>query len=561
MLSSASDRVRAAIPAAPIAILALLAIPALAAAASVEVREAGNGAVLELQGTNANDDVTIEPPGTGVPGFLEVEIKDPAGLTAAPGSGCSGAGSTKTCLLRNPQPGAFTTTIKILLGGGTNSLDADQFTGATTTAIELEVTAGAGDDTIATGATADTVDPGEGEDVVHTNSNNDRVLATPEPDGKDVYALGGGFDQVSYRLRTAPVMLGGDVGGAPGENDQILETEAVLGGAGNDLLETSATTRTLDGGPGEDTLTGGEEDDTLFGGLGNDLLVGNGGNDILEGGEGDDTMNGNTGEDRIDEDRQENEAEHLWLVGLAPGQSGGDDVADGGEGNDQLDLGPGRDRGLGEGGIDLIFGGPEDDELDGGLGDDGIAGEGGADRLFGGLGFDEILAGHLSEPRFEAVQPIDSWRDTVDCGPNYDVAVANRWDSVTACEEVRTVPILELRRVKRNVRRGMARLGIMIVGPGKIGTIGGEVRPLTRAVPVAAPEERSAVWIPIVLRGHALATLKRRGYLTVRFGLRFTQPEGIPRTEPMKVTLVKRPRKPPRRSRGHAGHARRLIPR
>jgi hypothetical protein len=536
MLASATSRARAAISAALLFLLTLLALPALAAAATVEVRENANSAVLELQGDGTNDNVTIEAPGNGTPGFIEVKIKDTAGLT-----GCSGA-ATKTCLLRRPQPGVFATTIRILLGGGENSLEAVAFTGTETTEIATEVSAGTGEDKITTAATPDTVEPGAGEDEVRTNSNNDRVLATPEPDANDLYLLGGGFDQVSYRPRTAPVVLSGDSAGAGGEHDNLAETEEVLGGAGNDALATSPTIRSLDGGPGDDALTGGEEADTLFGGTGNDALLGNNAEDILEGGEGDDTMSGNGGDDRIQEDRQEAEADHLWAVGLAPGQTGGNDVADGGEGNDQLGLGPGQDRGAGGGGIDLIFGGAEDDELDGDLGDDGIAGEGGADTLFGGPGFDEILAGHLSEPRFEAVQPIDSWRDTIDCGPNFDVAVANGWDSVTGCESVRSVPVLELRRVKRNTRRGTARLGIAMVGPGKLSTMGGSVKSLTRSVATAPPERRSAVSIPISLRGHALGTLKRHGRVTVRFGLRFKQPGGIPRTEPMEVTLVLRPK-------------------
>lgn len=535
MPAIAPSRARAAILAALPVVLTVLAVPASAGAATVEVRETPTSAVLELQGDAGNDDVTIEAPGNGTPGFIEVKVQDTAGLT-----GCTG-GTTKTCLLHRPQPGAFTTTIRILLGEGENSLDALAFTGAEATEISTEVSAGGGKDEVTTGATPDTVDPGAGGDEVRTNSNNDRVLATPQPDADDTYPLGGGFDQVSYRPRSAPVRLVGTTAGATGEDDLLGEVEEVLGGAGSDALETSPTIRSLDGGPGEDVLTGGEAEDTLFGGTGNDVLLGNGGVDILEGGEGDDTMSGNEGEDRIDEDRQEAEADHLWAVGLAPGQSGGNDVVDGGEGNDQIDLGPGRDRGSAGGGIDLVFGGADDDELDGGLGDDGIAGEGGADTLFGGSGFDSVLAGHLSEPRFEAVQPIDSWRDTVDCGPNFDVAVANRWDSVTSCEQVRSVPILELRRVKRNARRGTARLGIAIVGPGKLSTIGGGVKALTRGVGVAAPEKRSAVWIPISLRGRAQKTLKRHGRITVRFGLRFQQPGGIPRTEPVEVTLVLRP--------------------
>jgi len=543
---SALDRVRTASPAALLTLLALLAVPAMAGAASVEVRESGNSAVLELRGDGGEDDVTIEAPGAGTPGFIEVKLKDSAGLTAL--GGCSGT-TTKTCLLKRPQPGVVAAMIRIALGGGDNSLEASAFTGAETTEVGMEASAGAGKDKVTTGATPDTVDPGAGQDEVHTNSNNDRVLVTAQPDGTDLYVLGGGFDQVSYRPRSVPVLLAGNDVGAAGEDDTIGEVEEVLGGIANDALESAPATRSLDGGPGDDTLTGGEENDDLFGGLGNDLLLGNGGEDDLEGGEGNDAMNGGEGDDRIDEDVQEAEADHLWAVGLVPGQTGGNDVAEAGEGNDQLALGPGQDRGVGAGGIDLVFGGTDGDELDGGPGDDGIAGEGGADRLLGGSGFDEVLAGHLSEPRFEAVQPIDSWRDAVDCGPNFDVAVVNRWDGVTGCEEVRSVPILELRRVKRNPHSGTARLGIALVGPGKVSTMGRGVKVQSRELGASPPEGRSGIWIPIAPRGRALGTLKRHGRVTIRFGLRFRQPGGIPRTEPMEVTLVLRPHKHARRVR------------
>lgn len=545
MPSSYSPRARAAIPAALLVLLALLAVPALASAASVKVASAGNRTTLEFTGGAGEDRLVIGPPGTATPGALEVVLTDEtASLTA--GAGCTGgggAGTPATCKVPPPSAGVSATSLDIDLGAGADRLEALAFTGPAVTEVGLEVSGGEGNDKIETGATPDTVDPGPGADQVETNSNNDRVLAGAAPSGDDSYDLGPGFDQVSYMRRSSGVVLAGNVVSGGAEDDVLEEVEAVVGSPTDDSLETSTTIHTLDGGPGNDLLSGGEENDTLFGGLGDDTLAGNGGEDILEGGEGNDAMSGGPGDDRIDEDRQEAEAEHTWVVGLAPGQTGGDDTADGGEGNDQIDLGPGRDHAEGGGGIDLIFGGPEDDELNGGPGDDGIAGEGGSDVLNGGPGFDEILAGHLFEPRFEAVQPVDTWRDTIDCGPNFDVAVANRWDSLTGCEEVRTVPILEVRRVKRNVRQGTARLAIALVGPGTLSTLGGSVKAVSRNVAAPAPEKRSAVMVPITLRGPALRTLKRHGHVTVRFGLVLTPPIGFRRTEPVKVTLSLHPAK------------------
>ena len=537
----APDKARVAVGAAALAIIAALALPALALAATVEVREeagAEGRAVLEFVGGAGPDEVTFTAPGTKTAGFLEVEVTDESGLTAKSPRCSSDSAKAATCLLRRPQPGVWSTTMRILLGAGANKLEAGKFTGPETTEVETEINAGGGADEITTGDTADTIDPGDGKDLVSSGNGNDRVLATESPDAADLYVLGGGFDQVSYARRSDPVSLNGITAGAAGENDELVEVEAVVGGAGNDTLEASGTIRTLDGGPGEDTLTGSQEGDALYGGLGNDALTGNAGEDVLVGGEGDDSMSGGEGDDRLEEIVQEEEAEHLWIVGLTGAQSGGADSADGGEGNDQLELGPGNDHGEGGGGIDLIFGGAEDDELDGGFGDDGIAGEAGADRLLGGGGFDEILAGRLFEPKFVTVQPVDSWRDEVDCGPNFDVAVVNRWDSVRACEETRLVPMVELRRVRRYPRAGLARLAVRLVGPGRLSTIGKNVKPLARGVKAAAPERRTAVMVPLIPRGRARATLRRRGYLTVRFGISFQQPGGLRRTEPLAVTLV-----------------------
>ncbi|MBW4564526.1 MAG: hypothetical protein KME32_26015 [Mojavia pulchra JT2-VF2] len=71
------------------------------------------------------------------------------------------------------------------------------------------------------------------------------------------------------------------------------------GGAGNDLLDGSGTTTSLQGygNDGNDTLNGGTSNDTLYGDAGNDLLRGGAGKDTLYGGTSNDYLLGGYGAD------------------------------------------------------------------------------------------------------------------------------------------------------------------------------------------------------------------------------------------------------------------------
>jgi Ca2+-binding RTX toxin-like protein len=531
-----------------------MALPALAGAATVEVREqtgAEDRATLEFRGDPGGNQMTVSIPNpTGNSDFYEVQLVDNAtGIEA--GNNCSGGKLPKakvTCQLRRPIAG-WTTSVEVQLGGGGNFFDASQFNTVGSEQIRTHIAGGAGEDTILTGNTLDLIEPGAGRDEVRSGDGNDGVLAAASVDGNDVFDLGAGFDQVSYARRAEPITSDGISAGAAGERDQLTGVEALIGGAGDDALVSSETTRTLDGGPGNDTLTGGEEANSLYGGLGNDTLTGNGGIDALVGGAGDDTLAGGDGDDSIKEFAQEEEAGHLWVAPVTKTPSGGNDTADGGSGSDLIELGPGADHGQGGPGVDLMRGGPENDELDGGDGDDGVAGEGGSDRLFGGNGFDEILAGRIQEPRFDSVLPVDPSHDTVDCGPNQDVVLLNRWDSQRSCEHVRLIRIVEPRTVRRNVKRGTARLNVGVVGPGTLATNGSGLEKFAHKVKTAKTETRTAVVVPIVPRGNAKRILARRGRVTIRFWIRYRQPGAIGRSEPFAVTVVgppppKSPKKP-----------------
>ena len=108
---------------------------------------------------------------------------------------------------------------------------------------------------------------------------------------------------------------------------------AVEGGAGNDIIWSSA---------GNDVLRGGAGNDRIHAGAGDDLVSGDGGNDELNGGLGNDVVEGESGNDKLYD---------AFGANLLNGRGGNDDLFDGagnaliigGKGNDRATLGGGRD--------------------------------------------------------------------------------------------------------------------------------------------------------------------------------------------------------------------------
>jgi serralysin len=110
--------------------------------------------------------------------------------------------------------------------------------------------------------------------------------------------------------------------------------DAILGLAGNDILDGANGNDVLDGGGGDDALTGGNGNDMLFGSSGIDTLIGGNGDDSLDGGAGNDVLAGANGDDMLDGNAGDDR-----MTG-----GNGADIMNGGAGNDRMAGGDGPDQ-------------------------------------------------------------------------------------------------------------------------------------------------------------------------------------------------------------------------
>jgi Ca2+-binding RTX toxin-like protein len=203
----------------------------------------------------------------------------------------------------------------------------------------------------------------------------------------------------------------------------------INGGEGDDLLTGGARNDLINGEVGEDRVVGFKGNDVLQGGDGADVLVWNNGDasDRDEGGNGVDEVEVNGSPTATDQfnakpdvekpgfvffERSnlvkfsiESQAERLTVNGL-----GGEDqfipdpavpaglagltalTLNGGSAGDRLVGGDGADQINGGSGVDELFGGEGADQINGGDENDEIKGNGGDDRLVGGTGSDSLQA-------------------------------------------------------------------------------------------------------------------------------------------------------------------------
>jgi len=140
-----------------------------------------------------------------------------------------------------------------------------------------------------------------------------------------------------------------------------------------------------------------------------------GGIDALDGGTGADDLRGGPGGDRIqDGDGDASEDPGGELRGHA----------------DRLIGGPGNDNLFATAGHDVLDGGPGRDDISAGVGRDRIDGGAGDDLIGPGRGRDVVRAGRGND----RIAVRDGSRDVVDCGPGYDVVLADAIDRLRGCE-------------------------------------------------------------------------------------------------------------------------------
>lgn len=221
-----------------------------------------------------------------------------------------------------------------------------------------------GDDVICGGAGDDRIDAGPGRDQLDGQAGSDLLNGSDDADtlhdtstdprdvndlvgaaGDDVLRGGGGRDRANYSDQTAAVrmVVQLSLGRAVGVGiDSLTGIDAVIGGAGDDLLSGSVGAEALDGRAGDDRFYAYAGDDTLIGGPGRDVV------DYIE-------------------------SPRAVTADLATGQATGD-------GRDRL---LGIEDVLGSGFDDVLTGDAGPNLIDGRFGTDTCRGGGGADTLVG----------------------------------------------------------------------------------------------------------------------------------------------------------------------------------
>jgi Ca2+-binding RTX toxin-like protein len=207
------------------------------------------------------------------------------------------------------------------------------------------ITGGAGNDTLSGGDGADILAGGAGNDILNGNAGNDVFNDGLAGAGNDVFNGGGGIDTLSYAGRTVAVTV-------------------TLDGTGND----GATAETDNAAIDIENITGGDVADTLTGNAGNNVLTGGLGNDTLVGGAGKDTAS-----------YASHTAAVTVLLSTGTGPSTGNGAAleadslaidienlTGGSGADALTGNASSNELVGGAGADTLTGGAGDDVLEGG---------------------------------------------------------------------------------------------------------------------------------------------------------------------------------------------------
>ena len=331
------------------------------------------------------------------------------------------------------------------------------------------LTGTAGDDTINGGAGDDVLVGGTGSDTMSGGIGNDIFVVTDAGDVVNEAANEGRSDKVETNLAayTLPANVENleyfGAGAFTGTGN--AETNYMVAGSLNDVLNGGDGDDTLAGEAGNDTLNGGSGADRLFGGTGADVMNGEAGNDRLIVDNAGDVANGGDGIDTVEINLPGfsyqiaadveivrnlntviNSQTDITLNALANtyGGSAARDVVFAGDGQDSVYGRGGTDFLFGEGGNDFLFGEDGADLLSGGLGDDRLYGgadsdslngdggndtlyaEAGNDQLSGGTGLDMMFGGLGADEFLVNVGDSGSTRTTADRIGDFSQAQGDR---------------------------------------------------------------------------------------------------------------------------------------
>jgi hypothetical protein len=137
---------------------------------------------------------------------------------------------------------------------------------------------GMNDDTLNGGDGNDVLIGGEGHDTINGDGGDDvyQVSDRDGPDGPDTFSGGPGFDTIDYSVRICSLTItignGQADDGCPGEGDNVMDADKLIGSLNGDDLTGSSAPETILGGGGNDTIRGGPGADVLHGDSGNDTI-------------------------------------------------------------------------------------------------------------------------------------------------------------------------------------------------------------------------------------------------------------------------------------------------
>lgn len=248
-------------------------------------------------------------------------------------------------------------------------------------------------DTIIAGGGNDTIEGGIDDDLISGGAGDDLIT---DVQGADTVEGGSGDDTITVGTDTFSDYEGDDPNFGPGTflTDTLGFTsdgntddgrDSVLGGAGNDVIETGDDSDTIYGGTGNDTIDAGIDDDLVYGGSGDDSILGGHGSDSIYGEDGNDYIDASAATSGLDFSNEPDATD--------PVPENDRDYVEGGAGNDTILTGDDADTIRGGAGDDVIDAGIDDDDIIGGTGNDSIMGGAGDDTIVGALGDDTMIGG------------------------------------------------------------------------------------------------------------------------------------------------------------------------